>query len=312
MRMVWRVGDGDGDSSAHVVERSMNLVRGHPTWKLFMDKVETPIKRGSTDEPPHYCYLDDRACFEIYSSNAYNNEELRKFWPWDFNHQGNIKQGRLNRGKPAWTDDSHLQTAQGKVRAKNQWYTFYGEAEEGQYEPLRPKKKTHIEEQVAREFSEQADEGAVDGKVSEPVPSPEVDIQTPVKKKVNGKTAVAAVNGTAGSRRASPTKAPSTPNTPSPSKPMAKLALGSTSPSPAPNLGTFNPKLARMRSSLSKSPSPSKAPSPSKSPSPTKTSPLKRPRSPENTPAEAGSPTKRANTSKTTPEVDDDHEKAFL
>jgi hypothetical protein len=118
MRVVWRVGDGDGDPSAHLVKQNMNLIRGHPTWKVFINEVEPLIVRGSEEEPPHYVYLDDRACYTIWCSKAYTNAELRKFWPWDFNHQGHIKQGRLNRGNPAYLDDSCTELAKGQLRSK--------------------------------------------------------------------------------------------------------------------------------------------------------------------------------------------------
>ncbi|KAF2277159.1 uncharacterized protein EI97DRAFT_432769 [Westerdykella ornata] len=154
MRMVWRSGDGNGDSTPHLIERSMTLVRGHPTWKIFINEIELPIVRGSENEPPRYVYLDDRACYAIYSSQAYTREEMREFWPWDFNHQGHIKQGRLNRGHPAYLDDSNKEYALGKLRAKGQWYTFSGAPEVTEYKPLRPKKPTKIEEEVAKELTE--------------------------------------------------------------------------------------------------------------------------------------------------------------
>lgn len=159
MRKVWRPGDGDGDSSEHVIERTMNTVKGHPTWKIYIDEVKLPIVRGSEDEPPHYVYLDDRACYAIYCSGAYNQEELREFWPWDFNHQANIKQGRMNRGHPAYLDDSNTEYAKGQLRRKGQWYTFYGEPETTEYKPRRPHKKSKIHEEVAKEFAERAARG---------------------------------------------------------------------------------------------------------------------------------------------------------
>lgn len=161
MRMVWRPSDGDGDPSPHLVERTMQLVGGHPTWKIYMGKVSLPIVRGGKDEPPHYVYLDDEACNAIYCSKAYSNTDLREFWPWDFNHQGNIKQGRKNRGRPAWLDDSFSVFAQGQLRGMGKWYTFSGAPEVTEYKPLRPMKKTRMEELVAQEYTEEA-EGAID------------------------------------------------------------------------------------------------------------------------------------------------------
>lgn len=156
MRMVWKAGDGNGDPSAHIVERSMNLVRGHPTWKIFIEDVPLPIVRGSSDEPPRFCYLDDRACYAIYCAKEYSDAELREFWPWDFNHQGNIKRGRMNRGNPAFLDDSCTEFGRGCLRGKDQWYTFSGAPEVIDYKPLRPKKETRMEKLITKEYAGEA------------------------------------------------------------------------------------------------------------------------------------------------------------
>jgi hypothetical protein len=162
MRPVWKPGDGDGDPSAHLVERSMYLIQGHPTWKVFMGDVELPIVRGSEKEPPHYVYLDDKACHDIYCSEAYSHAELRDFYPWDFNHQGNIKQGRLNRGRPAYLDDSNTVIAQGKLRGRGKLYTFSGAPEVTDYTPLRPKKGSKAQAAVAKELADEEEDEAED------------------------------------------------------------------------------------------------------------------------------------------------------
>ncbi|KAF2002005.1 hypothetical protein P154DRAFT_595614 [Amniculicola lignicola CBS 123094] len=157
MRQVWKPKDGDGDSSTYVVERSINLLRGHPTWKLYMEEVPIPITRGSKEEPPRYVYLDDKACHAVHSTNIYTNEELRLYWPFDFNHQGHIKAGRKNRGRPAHTDDSEKEFATAPLRSKKAVYEFTGAPEMTEYEPLRPKRPTRVEAQVAEEFAFRAE-----------------------------------------------------------------------------------------------------------------------------------------------------------
>ncbi|KAF2471839.1 uncharacterized protein BDR25DRAFT_354347 [Lindgomyces ingoldianus] len=126
-RTLWKPGDGDGDPSSHTVHRSINTLRGHPTWKLFAGDIPLPVQRGSLAEPPHYIYLDDKACYTIFCSKAYNKVELRKYWPWDFDHLGNIKQDRKNRGRPAYLDDSHKEFATGPRRTPAGPHTFSGE-----------------------------------------------------------------------------------------------------------------------------------------------------------------------------------------
>lgn len=298
MRLVWKRGDGDGDSSAHVVERSMNLVRGHPTWKIFIDDIPIPIQRGSKEEPPHHVYLDDRACYAVYCSKAYSNDELRKFWPWDFNHQGNIRQGRFNRGHAAYLDDSYTELAKGRLRAKNQWYTFHGAPDEGKYEPLRPKKDTHIEAMVAKEYAEKAEGDKSNEETPESEPADE-EPTTPGKKK--GKAAmdstkdVEAGQGSPakanqllalpstprGKSARTPEKSPSPTKTISPSKRMSKMKLGNDTPSPTARLGgTLNTKQVLAQDGAE---------------SPTKSSPLKRRNA---SPTVSGSPMKRAHVSK--------------
>jgi hypothetical protein len=156
MRVIWKPGDGDGDSSYHHVERSLNTIKGHPTWKLFVDEVAIPIVRGSENEPPHYCYLDDRACYAVYCSREeYSPDEMRKFWPWDFDHQHHVRQGRKNRGHPAYLDDSCTEFAKGELRLRDKWYTFSGAPDISEYQPLRSKKATKMEKQVTQEYAKE-------------------------------------------------------------------------------------------------------------------------------------------------------------
>jgi hypothetical protein len=125
MRVLWTDGDGDGDSNKNFVTRSKTTVRGHPTWKIYMGKVPR-ILRGRS-EPPKYVYLDDRACYAIYSSRAYGEKDLSAFWPYDFDYMGYIRASRPNRGRPAYSDRTCSVFAKGPLRgSKTEEYEFRG------------------------------------------------------------------------------------------------------------------------------------------------------------------------------------------
>ncbi|KAF9741511.1 hypothetical protein PMIN01_01050 [Paraphaeosphaeria minitans] len=152
MRVVWRPEHGDGEHMPHIVERTKSTLRGHPTWKFFVDDIIQPIVRGSQEEPPRHVYLDDEACYIIWKSQQYTDTELKTYWPFDFDHQGNIKTGRSNRGRPAWVDSDIPVIAKGKLRGKNKWYEFSGEPETTEYRPVRPANKSKMELQVETEW----------------------------------------------------------------------------------------------------------------------------------------------------------------
>jgi hypothetical protein len=156
MRPIWRPGDGNGEPSRYLVERSMATIRGHPTWKLFREDIELPIIRGSSQEPPHYVYLDDKACYVIWSSNVYAKEDLRDYWPFDFDHHGHTRTGRKNRGRPAYSDEAETKYATSPLRNKDRWYEYSGEPEVTEYQPLRAKRKSKIQQLVEQEFAQKA------------------------------------------------------------------------------------------------------------------------------------------------------------
>lgn len=128
MRVLWSKDDGDGDPSPGMLINSKNTARGHPTWTLFCGTVANPIVRGES-EPPHYVYLDDRACYAIWSSGVYTKVELAEYWPFDFEHTGRVKTGRPNRGRPAYADEARTKIATTLIR-KNIAYEFRGGVEE--------------------------------------------------------------------------------------------------------------------------------------------------------------------------------------
>jgi hypothetical protein len=157
MRVVWRPGDGDGNPNQQIVTRYLNLVNGHPTWRIYTSNIKLPITRGSPEEPPHYCYLDDRACYAIYCSEAYTLKEKGEFWPSDFNKFGNIRKVRLNRGSKAYLEGSNMVLAQVKLRGLEKWYTFSGAPEVTEYEPSRPKQNAQIKGSVEQRYHEECE-----------------------------------------------------------------------------------------------------------------------------------------------------------
>lgn len=125
MRLLWVEGNGEGDSSPHVISRCQFTLKGHPTWKIFCGDVPSPIVRNQ-NEPPHCVYLDDLACHTVWCSRLYTNQELRAFWPFDFDHVGKIKTGRPNRGRPAYEDEAGCEYATTVLRNKGKVYEFRG------------------------------------------------------------------------------------------------------------------------------------------------------------------------------------------
>lgn len=64
--------------------------------------------------------------------------------------------GRKNRGRPAFSDHSSREYAKAPLRSKtNKWYEFVGAPKFTDYSPLRPAKRSRIEEQVTAEYAEE-------------------------------------------------------------------------------------------------------------------------------------------------------------
>jgi hypothetical protein len=142
LRVLWEAAHGHGDPSTHLVDRCINTKIGHPTWKLFCGNVTEPIVRGK-NEPPHYAYLDDCACYAVLVSQQYTKQELRAFWPFDFDQTGKIRTRRMNRGRPAYVDDSCREYATGPLRGNKKGvplYVFTGASEPPEPSAPRPGK----------------------------------------------------------------------------------------------------------------------------------------------------------------------------
>jgi hypothetical protein len=125
MRVQWARGHGEGNSNKSLIDRCKNTVRGHPTWKMYCDDVSGHIIPDK-NEPPRYVYLDDKACYAVFSCQLYTKKELNRYWPFDFDAQGNIQMKRPNRGRPAYVDDTCREYAIGPLRGKVKKYEFSG------------------------------------------------------------------------------------------------------------------------------------------------------------------------------------------
>jgi hypothetical protein len=140
MRIQWARGHGEGNSNKSLIDRCKTTVRGHPTWKMYCDDVLGPIILDK-NEPPRYVYLDDKTCYTVISCQLYTKKELNRYWPFDFDVQGNIQMKRPNRGRPAYVDDSCRKYATGPLRGKVKKYEFSGASVSPQsYTPVRPPK----------------------------------------------------------------------------------------------------------------------------------------------------------------------------
>jgi hypothetical protein len=137
-RVLWTEGDSNGDSNKELINRTLSTMKGHPTWKIYCGEPTDAIICGK-NEPPRYVYLDDRAAYDVLNSRIYTKLELKTFWPFDFDSTGNIRTKRLNRGNPAYADDSCLQYARGPLRGGQNMYEFSGAPEVSQV-PASPKK----------------------------------------------------------------------------------------------------------------------------------------------------------------------------
>ncbi|PSN60913.1 hypothetical protein BS50DRAFT_578725 [Corynespora cassiicola Philippines] len=124
-RLQWQAGDGDGNPNARLIKCSSNLLKGHPTWKVFLGDIPLPIIRGTQHEPPHYVYLDDRPLSGPLTTIT----------------KGTSKTSRKSRGRPAYLAASCTAYAKVPLRGKDKWYEFAGAPEVIEYRPLRLKRK---------------------------------------------------------------------------------------------------------------------------------------------------------------------------
>lgn len=119
LRVKWSKGDGDGNSSLYIIERSIAIKRGHPTWKVYCGDVES-----DKEDVPKYIYLDDKAAYDIWKSEKWTKQDLKKFWPFDFDAMRRIMGRRVNRGRPAIGEGGEYLT--GVLRDKSKVFVFKG------------------------------------------------------------------------------------------------------------------------------------------------------------------------------------------
>lgn len=126
-REIWQEGDGDGGFDKSVYEATNLQVKGYPGWKLYAgDKEILKHEAG----PPHHCYLDDKAVFDIIVSNAYTCKERHQFWPHDFSNVGKVRAHRLHRGRPAHVPGTKI-IATAELNG-GKFYHFNGEPTEAE------------------------------------------------------------------------------------------------------------------------------------------------------------------------------------
>ncbi|KAK5130734.1 hypothetical protein LTR08_001721 [Meristemomyces frigidus] len=120
-------GDGDGEQGADYYERPGKLPPVEKRWRLYQVKGGSMVNKTNT--PPKYVILDDRAAYEVYSSNIPRTQTV-KFWSHDFGGAGKLRSRRPHRGRGAVGDpdaegDEKYHFA--KVGVRDERYYFTGE-----------------------------------------------------------------------------------------------------------------------------------------------------------------------------------------
>lgn len=124
LRDVWVPGDGPGDGDVDLVRTGQTRKGGHPTWKIYATDVPEGVE-SSIEYPPRRVYLDDKACYDLLSSNAFSGNQMGKCWPYDFTQVGKVRATRPNRGRPARLENGEIATSYRPTGA----YYFSGEAD---------------------------------------------------------------------------------------------------------------------------------------------------------------------------------------
>ncbi|CZT25164.1 uncharacterized protein RCC_10893 [Ramularia collo-cygni] len=102
-REVWRPGDGDGSQITEYYQRTGPVLPVDQRWRIFQSNIgPIGLGKGKT-EPPRFVFLDDRAAFEVLTSDI-QRIRLNHDWPHDFAANGRIRARRTHRGRPAIKD----------------------------------------------------------------------------------------------------------------------------------------------------------------------------------------------------------------
>ncbi|KAK6441546.1 hypothetical protein LTR95_002218 [Oleoguttula sp. CCFEE 5521] len=103
-REIWRPGDPDGVLETDYFERPPPLAPVSERWRLYRS---TPAKsfKHRISEPPKNVLLDDRALYEVLTSNIPKLVAARE-WCHDLSGPGKLRATRVHRGRSALPDEN--------------------------------------------------------------------------------------------------------------------------------------------------------------------------------------------------------------
>ncbi|OQO11120.1 hypothetical protein B0A48_05375 [Cryoendolithus antarcticus] len=136
-REVWRPGDPDGVLEMDYFERPPPLPPVSERWRLYQSTPAKPYKHRIS-EPPKNVLLDDRALYEVLTSNIPKLVAARE-WSHDLSGPGKLRVRRVHRGRSALPDEiGEIPCIDFGGRVGK--YVFYGEKDydEVRYHELSP------------------------------------------------------------------------------------------------------------------------------------------------------------------------------
>nr|OQO28391.1 hypothetical protein B0A51_04884 [Rachicladosporium sp. CCFEE 5018] len=136
-REIWRPGDSDGVLEADYFERPPPLAPVSERWRLYQTTPAKPFKHRIS-EPPKNVLLDDRALYEVLTSNIPKLVAARE-WSHDLSGPGKLRVRRVHRGRSALpNEDGEIPSIDFGGRVGK--YVFCGEKdyEEMRYRELSP------------------------------------------------------------------------------------------------------------------------------------------------------------------------------
>lgn len=95
LREIWQPGDVDGLQNGEIPHTLNHIER----FRFFQHDIGPIVREDNS--PPRHVILDDKACYDILQSEAYTARERGKYWIHDFATGGNVRIGRVNRGRAA-------------------------------------------------------------------------------------------------------------------------------------------------------------------------------------------------------------------
>ncbi|OQO13485.1 hypothetical protein B0A48_01713 [Cryoendolithus antarcticus] len=136
-REIWRPGDPDGVLEADYFERPPPLAPVPERWRVYQTTPAKPFKHR-VSEPPKNVLLDDRALYEVLTSNIPKLVAARK-WSHDLSGPAKLRVRRVHRGRSALpNEDGEIPSIDFGGRVGK--YVFCGEKdhEEVRYRELSP------------------------------------------------------------------------------------------------------------------------------------------------------------------------------